>query len=552
MKRLVLVLGLGLILLIGGLTASAQGGENTACPALVDTALTAVGEACSGLERNTACYGHNRVDALFWNPVTDLAFSQPSDRVGLRDVQTIATAPLSLDSEQWGVALLHLQANLPDTLPGQAVTMLLMGDATVTNQVAPQEAAVPFTPVPGTTASPSNLRSIPTTNANVVGSVPTGTPLTVIGINEDRDWLQVEVEGVGTAWIYAGLVNVDNLMLLMALPVTFSTNEAITHYGPMQAVYFTSGLGAPECQEAPNAMIVQSPERVEVTLAINELEITIGSTIVVATAPTDNGQGQAMVLGLLEGRLQTRVNGYPVSLAEPGRAIAVTLNDQGLFDRTSRLVRLRNTDLSGLFGAACNGAVGTGVLNPSLNAAACSAPLNYYVPPPPPTAVPTTVAPVAPPAPVGPEITFVADRTTIGPGECVSISWSVANVQAVYYQGEGVTGQGGTQECPRATTTYTLTAVTAAGEQISRALTITVQSSYSVNFWADQTTIPYGECTVLHWDAQGVSAVYYQGEGVTGQGSRQECLSVTSQTYTLLVVLPSGEQITYTVTLFAG
>ena len=49
-----------------------------------------------------------------------------------------------------------------------------------------------------------------------------------------------------------------------------------------------------------------------------------------------------------------------------------------------------------------------------------------------------------------------------------------------------------------------------------------------------------------------MSALYYQGEGVTGQGSRMECLTVTSQTYTLMVILPSGEQIPFTVTLFAG
>ena len=547
MKRTMFVIGLGLLLLIMGLPAAAQGGENDTCPTVVETALTAVGEACSGLARNTACYGHNRVDALFWNSASDLAFSQPSDRVGLRELQTLATAPLNLDSAQWGVALLHLQANLPDTLPGQAVTMLVMGDATLTNQVDPQEAAVPFTPVAGTTAAPSNLRSIPTINANVVASVPTGTPLTVIGINESRDWFQVEAEGVGIAWVYAGLVNVDNLMLLMALPVTYA-QQAITHYGPMQAVVFSSGLSAPDCQQAPSAMIVQSPQEVEVTLAINALEIQIGSRIVVATAPTDDGQGQAMILGLLEGHLRTRVNGYPVSLTQPGQAIAVTLNDQGLKDNRSRLVPLRNTDLSGLFAAACTDAIQTGLFDPALDPSACAAQLTYYVPPPPATAVPTPSTPEEPATGPGPEITFAADRTTIGPRECVLLYWSVANVQAVFYEGQGVTGEGSREECPSTTTTYTLSVVTQSGEQIARALTIEVMGGYSINFYADSYDVGYLGCTTLYWQVEGVSAVYYQGEGVTGQGSRDECPTSTT-TYTLLAVLANGEQIPRYVTI---
>ena len=274
-------------------------------------------------------------------------------------------------------------------------------------------------------------------------------------------------------------------MLLMALPVTYA-QQAITHYGPMQAVVFSSGLSAPDCQQAPSAMIVQSPQQMEVTLAINALEIQIGSRIVVATAPTDDGQGQAMILGLLQGHLQTRVNGYPVSLTQPGQAIAVTLNDQGLKDVTSRLVRLRNTDLSGLFTAACTASIQTGLFDPALDPGACAAPLTYYVPPPPATAVPTTAAPEEPVSGPGPEITFAADRTTINPEECVTLYWSVANVQAVFYEGQGVTGEGSTQECPSTTTTYTLSVVTQSGEQIARALTIEVQGGYSVSFWADQ------------------------------------------------------------------
>lgn len=61
-----------------------------------------------------------------------------------------------------------------------------------------------------------------------------------------------------------------------------------------------------------------------------------------------------------------------------------------------------------------------------------------------------------------------------------------------------------------------------------------------VNFWADRTTIVRGECTVLHWDVEYATAVYLNGEGVVGHGSRQVCPQNTT-TFTLHVVAPSGD-----------
>ena len=63
--------------------------------------------------------------------------------------------------------------------------------------------------------------------------------------------------------------------------------------------------------------------------------------------------------------------------------------------------------------------------------------------------------------------------------------------------------------------------------------------TFQVNFWADKTTINSGECTTLHWDVEGVQAVYLDGAGVTGHGSKQVCPPSTT-TYTLHVVKMDG------------
>jgi hypothetical protein len=61
-----------------------------------------------------------------------------------------------------------------------------------------------------------------------------------------------------------------------------------------------------------------------------------------------------------------------------------------------------------------------------------------------------------------------------------------------------------------------------------------------VNFWVERDSITSGECTVLHWDADYATAVYLDGEGVVGHGTRQVCPASTT-TYQLHVTAPSGD-----------
>ncbi|MBN1965028.1 MAG: PD40 domain-containing protein, partial [Anaerolineae bacterium] len=89
---------------------------------------------------------------------------------------------------------------------------------------------------------------------------------------------------------------------------------------------------------------------------------------------------------------------------------------------------------------------------------------------PPPTATP---APTASPVPQT-IIEFWADRTTITAGECVTMSWRVEGIKAVYYQGTGVVGSGSRQECPAATTTYNLRVIRLDDVEDNRYITIVV------------------------------------------------------------------------------
>jgi hypothetical protein len=70
-----------------------------------------------------------------------------------------------------------------------------------------------------------------------------------------------------------------------------------------------------------------------------------------------------------------------------------------------------------------------------------------------------------------------------------------------------------------------------------------------VKFAVGDKSLVAGECTLLEWWVQNATAVYLNGEGVAGEGTRSVCPATTT-TYTLHVEAPAGsvdESITVTV-----
>jgi putative lipoprotein len=103
--------------------------------------------------------------------------------------------------------------------------------------------------------------------------------------------------------------------------------------------------------------------------------------------------------------------------------------------------------------------------------------------PPTNTPVPATATPepTAAPAPV---VEFSANPTTVDQGQCTTLSWNVANVQAVwvYVQGANyedfpVTGQGLHVDCIDATTTYEMRVQHVDGSVETRQVTVTVNAA---------------------------------------------------------------------------
>jgi hypothetical protein len=94
-----------------------------ACPQAIVDALTKVDDLCSALSRNQVCYGNTRLEV---SP-QQANFEQPGDRANIGDIQRLSLT-LDRQADSWGLALMSLQANLPATLPGQNVTVVLFGN----------------------------------------------------------------------------------------------------------------------------------------------------------------------------------------------------------------------------------------------------------------------------------------------------------------------------------------------------------------------------------------------------------------------------------------
>ncbi len=256
---------------------------------------------------------------------------------------------------------------------------LLMGDTTLESNVDPEHAALPVSPVQLTTDTKTRLFTSPTLNANTIGSLPERTLIQVVGLNDTRDWLEVLLTDGSRAWLERSATAAQDADLL-EMPVTFGENLE-PRYGPMQSFYFTTGPTGPNCNEAPDALVVQTPDGMEVAFNVNNLDVTIGSTVAFTTVTAPDGSGRkVMIVVLFEGEVTIELNGEIIHLTEPGQAFAVTVNEDGLIDENSDILPMQYDPVSAWVQNACLNAINSGIFEKTSVAELCGADLTYYSP----------------------------------------------------------------------------------------------------------------------------------------------------------------------------
>ncbi|MBN1964903.1 MAG: hypothetical protein JW910_09665 [Anaerolineae bacterium] len=427
----------------------AQGGGS--CPEIVAQALEAADQLCDATGRNEACYGHLALEAVPGAGVTDFKFTASGDIVSLADLQSLTLSPMDTTAGTWGVAVFRLQANLPDTLPGQNVTMLAFGDVALVNASDPSLGDNPMQVFyfstgfgdPPCAEAPAN---------GILVQTPQGSEQVSLVINDATIHLS------STAFLQA-------------------------HAGDMMTIDLLEGSGSVTTADVMESFV--GGERISVPLD-NNLS-AVGTPL--PAAPLDPAALTALPLHLLPEPVEmagaagssepctvmTTQEGTVLAHVGPGtnRTSLIYLPANEAF-----LVTGQGNDSWGnpWWEIDVPGRQSLWVNQAEVMASGgCDAVQDVNAPPiiplapsPVPTGLPTpTNAP-------GASINFVADQTNISFGNCTMVRWDVEGVREVYYQGQGVAGHGSRQECPSATTTYTLHVVLVDGSSSDRTVTINV------------------------------------------------------------------------------
>ena len=243
-----------LILAAAPSPTAAQGGAEDTCPALVMAALDRAGEACRALGGNEACYGHTLVRAEDAAALPLTAFALAGDVVGVDQLAALTTAPLAPERAEWGVAVLSLRADLPDTLPGQHVTFVLFGDVDLRQEPVPEELADQF-------SAPLQAFSL----HNGLGDPACAeAPRDGVLVQAPQDYtvhflingVQVEVASTGLLWVGAdGLLNVGTF----EGAITLTSGGETAHIAPGYTRKATSDTAPTAETPYPRARIQALP-----------------------------------------------------------------------------------------------------------------------------------------------------------------------------------------------------------------------------------------------------------------------------------------------------
>lgn len=305
--------------LIGCLLTLVAVAQTDTCPLIVQSVLDSADDTCAAVSRNQVCYVNLQANITAQDPTVRLQFNQPGDLVNVEHVETMIMSPLNTIDETWGVSLMKLQANLPDTVPGQNVTMLLFGDVEIQNEV--DSNAQPIT-LMATATTNANVRSAPSTNAGVLRALTVDEAVSIDGRNTDGTWVRLSSRNNLSGWVYTELLTVDGDVLTLDSVVAGEENPSLT---PMQAFYFRTGIGDSSCSEAPESgILIQSPSGLEkVNFTANGVEISLGSTAFLQAQPREE-----LVMAVVEGEGTLTADGETV-IVPAGSQSSVPLDEDG-------------------------------------------------------------------------------------------------------------------------------------------------------------------------------------------------------------------------------
>ena len=228
-------------------------------------------EHCADLERNSLCYGHSQVDAGFAGDSTPADFDAPGARASVAQLKSLETSTLDVESGQWGLAIMNLQANLPQSRPGPGVIILLAGDAVLGHEVDLSEIDEISEALSTVALLPAPRFSQAARIAEELGHLQKDEIALVDARTRAGDWLRL-VNAGAVSWVERD--HLAPLQAMESLPVVDVADPFA-----MKAFSFSSARGITDCDEAEPLLAIQSPETSSVNLTVNGVDIHVQSLV---------------------------------------------------------------------------------------------------------------------------------------------------------------------------------------------------------------------------------------------------------------------------------
>ncbi len=306
-----------LVILLCFTTAYAQTSTPSGvCTDVMQQAMAAVGNDCAPTGRNQACYGYVSLEATPRTGVQNFAFANQGDLASVGDLASLRLSRLNTEAQTWGIALMKIQANLPDALPGQNVTFLLFGDVQIDNAVDSATTTIDITSNGGI-----NVRSGPGTGYQVAGSLAKGEATTANGRSANSSWLRIQIpDSDSLGWVSASLVTPASDVSALAV---IDPSSAETPFKPMQAFYFQTGITDTSCNGAPqDGILIQTPEGTgQINLRANDVDIQLGSTAYLQAQASNQ-----MTISVVEGEGHATADGKTVAIPA-GSQVSIPIDE---------------------------------------------------------------------------------------------------------------------------------------------------------------------------------------------------------------------------------
>lgn len=253
------------------LSAHFTSAQDLTCSETVAAAFESMRDNCADMPRDSLCYGHAPAAASFAAGDYAAEFAAPGALAPLVGLESLSTSADAAEAEGWGVAVINIGANLPQTYEGPGIIALLAGDAAVVNELDPADVMQVGAPLSTIATEATALYKNPGVIPAPVGSLAVEELVLVDAFDNTADWLRVVNEGK-IAWVESEKVvrlNAMDSLPRLALGADYA----------MKAFSLSTGTAFPDCSEAEPFVAIQTPPDLPANLTINGVDIHLGSMV---------------------------------------------------------------------------------------------------------------------------------------------------------------------------------------------------------------------------------------------------------------------------------